>query len=85
MSALGQKRTFPDVRFTPKSGQVQCNSVCLLCAISGHSGDLLPRSPVNIFTVGVHGTKGQYLWKIYQSEMVHPDLEDRGPRKLMKL
>jgi len=53
-----------------------------LSAISGHSGS---RSPVNIFTVGVHGTKGQYLWKISQSEIVHPDLEDRGPRKLMKL
>jgi len=35
---------------------------------------------VNIFTIGVHGTKGQYLWKISQSEIVHPDLEDpRGP------
>ena len=64
------------VRFTPEMSAL---------GISGHSGDLLPRSPVNIFTVGVHGTKGQYLWKIYQSEMVHPDLEDRGPRKLMKL
>jgi hypothetical protein len=25
-----------DVRFTPESGHVQCNSVCPLCAISGH-------------------------------------------------
>jgi hypothetical protein len=24
------------VRFTPKSGHVQCNSVCPLCANSGH-------------------------------------------------
>ena len=24
------------VRFTPKSGLVQCNSVCPLCANSGH-------------------------------------------------
>ena len=26
-----------DVRFTPNSGHVQCNSVCPLCAKSGHS------------------------------------------------
>ena len=26
------------VRFTPKSGHVQCNSVCPLCARSGHCG-----------------------------------------------
>src|SRR6478672_4786895 len=26
------------VRFTPESGHVQCNSVCLLCANSGHTG-----------------------------------------------
>jgi hypothetical protein len=25
-----------DVRFTPNSGHVQCNSVCPLCANSGH-------------------------------------------------
>ena len=25
-----------DVRFTPKSGHVQCTSVCPLCAKSGH-------------------------------------------------
>jgi hypothetical protein len=25
-----------DVRFTPESGHVQCNSACLLCANSGH-------------------------------------------------
>ena len=25
-----------DVRFTPKSGHMQCNSVCPLCANSGH-------------------------------------------------
>ena len=43
MSALGHKRTFAvqngDVRFTPKSGHVQCNSACPLCANSGHSDD----------------------------------------------
>ena len=27
-----------DVRFTPKSGHVQCNSACPLCANSGHQG-----------------------------------------------
>jgi hypothetical protein len=26
----------PDVRFTPKSGHVQCTSQCPLCAIGGH-------------------------------------------------
>ncbi|MGB9001794.1 MAG: hypothetical protein WCC43_22175, partial [Pseudolabrys sp.] len=25
-----------DVRFTPESGHVQCNSACPLCARSGH-------------------------------------------------
>ena len=39
MSALGQKQTFAvqnsHVRFAPKSGHVQCNSVCPLCAKSG--------------------------------------------------
>ncbi|MGB8745951.1 MAG: hypothetical protein WCD54_08295, partial [Pseudolabrys sp.] len=25
-----------DVRFTPESGHVQCNSACPLCANSGH-------------------------------------------------
>jgi hypothetical protein len=27
-----------NVRFTPESGHVQCNSVCPLCAKSGHVG-----------------------------------------------
>ena len=39
MSALGQKQTFAsrhgDVRFTPKSGHVQCGLVCPLSAKSG--------------------------------------------------
>jgi hypothetical protein len=29
-------RCSSDVRFTPQSGHVQCNSVCPLCANSGH-------------------------------------------------
>ena len=41
MSALGQKQTFAvqnaHVRFTPKSGHMQCTSRCPLSAISGHS------------------------------------------------
>ena len=41
ISALGQKQTFAvqhvNVRFTPNSGHVRCNYVCLLWANSGHS------------------------------------------------
>ena len=40
MSALGHKRTFASakrhVRFTSNSGHVRCNSICPLCANSGH-------------------------------------------------
>jgi hypothetical protein len=38
MSALGQKRTFSHVRYTPKSGHRNPLARCPLCAISGHLG-----------------------------------------------
>ena len=45
MSALGQKQTCAVHKrmsaFTPESGHVQCNSVCPLCANSGHPDHLL--------------------------------------------
>jgi hypothetical protein len=31
------KQGMVNVRFTPNSGHVQCNSACPLCANSGHS------------------------------------------------
>jgi hypothetical protein len=36
MAMLGGCLSSGDVRFTPESGHVQCNSVCPLCANSGH-------------------------------------------------
>jgi hypothetical protein len=55
MSALGQKQTFAvqkgHVRFTPESGHVQCNSVCPLCANSGHAVVRLA-ARWNLFRIG---------------------------------
>ena len=51
MSALGHKRTYASakrhVRFTPKSGHVQCNSVCPPCANSG----LMHRSKTDCYSI----------------------------------
>ena len=40
------------VRFTPESGHVQCNSVCPLCANSGHRGPYSITSSARARSVG---------------------------------
>ena len=69
MSGLGHKRTFwpafAMLCFTPKSGHVQCNSVCPLCANSVQT--VMPASRPSCSSLNDHSWNGWSCFWLIQS------------------